>query len=54
MSWFKLRIAVKPDVQKYQLGEKKEEEIVNQAQVKPTVSGFKTRVQVRVKADSTL
>lgn len=54
MSWFKLRIAVKPGVQKYQLGEKKEEEIVHQVQFKPIASGFKTRMQVRVKTDPNL
>lgn len=53
MSWFKLRIAVKPGVQEYQLGEK-EEEIVHQVQFKPIASGFKTRMQVRVKADPNL
>lgn len=54
MSWFKLRIAVKPGVQKYQLGEKKKEEIVHQVQFKPIVSGFKIRMQIRVKADPML
>lgn len=54
MSWFKLRIAVKPGVPKYQLREKKEEEIVHQIQFKSIASGFKTRMQVKVKADPTL
>ena len=54
LSWFKLRTTMKPGVQKYQLGEKKEEESVHQVQFKPIVSGFKIRTQMRVKADITL
>lgn len=50
---FKLRITMKPGVQKYQLAEK-EEKGVHQLQFKPIVSGFKIRTQIRVKADLTL
>lgn len=53
LSWFKLRIAMKPGVQKYQLGEE-EEESVHRAQFKPIASGFKIRTQMRVKTDITL
>lgn len=53
LSWFKLRITMKPGVQKYQRGEEEEEESVHQVQFKPIVSGFKIRMQIRVKADLT-
>lgn len=53
LSGFKLRIATKPGVQKYQLGEE-EEESVHHAQFKPIVSSFKIRTQIRVKTDLTL
>jgi len=54
LSWFKLRITMQPGVQKYQLGETKEEESVHHGQFKPIVSGFKISTQIRVKAELTL
>lgn len=53
LSWFKLRIATKPGVQKYQLGEE-EEESVRRVQFKPIASGFKIRTQMRVKTHNTV
>lgn len=54
LSWFKLRITMKPGVQKYKLEGKKKEESVHEVQVKLIMSGFKIRTQIRVKADITL